>query len=64
MQKSTVDEELFDITVKLLQKANFQIIFPKDIGSLCCGMPFSSKGFAQQAKQKSDELEQALNEVS
>ncbi len=32
--------------------------------NLCCGMPFSSKGFAQQAKQKSDELEHALNEVS
>ncbi len=31
---------------------------------LCCGMPFSSKGFKTQADQKSSELEHALNEVS
>ncbi len=62
--KTTVDEELFDITVKLLKKAGYQIIFPNGMDNLCCGMPFSSKGFAQQAKQKSDELEHALNEVS
>ena len=62
--KTTVDEELFDITVKLLKKAGFQIIFPNGMDSLCCGMPFSSKGFNEQAKQKSNELEHALNEVS
>ena len=62
--KTTVDEELFDLTVKLLKKAGFQIIFPNGMDSLCCGMPFSSKGFNKQAKQKSDELEKALNEVS
>ncbi len=62
--ETTVDEELFDITVKLLQKAGFQIIFPNEIGSLCCGMPFSSKGFNEQGKQKSDELEDALNIAS
>ena len=62
--KTTVDEELFDITVKLLKKAGIQIIFPNGMDSLCCGMPFSSKGFNDQAKQKSNELEHALNEVS
>ncbi len=62
--KTTVDEELFDLTVKLLKKAGFQVLFPNDLGNLCCGMPFSSKGFNKQAKQKSDELEHALQEVS
>ncbi len=62
--KTTVDEELFNVTVKLLKKAGFQILFPNDIKNLCCGMPFSSKGFKNQANQKSSELEHALNEVS
>ncbi len=62
--KTTVDEELFDVTIKLLKKAGFQILFPNNIKGLCCGMPFSSKGFEEEAKQKSSELEKALNEVS
>ena len=61
---STVDEELFDVTIKLLKKAGFQILFPNGMDNLCCGMPFSSKGFNAQAKQKSDELESALNAIS
>ncbi|WP_419774287.1 FAD-binding and (Fe-S)-binding domain-containing protein [Halarcobacter sp.] len=62
--KTTVEEELFDVTVRLLQKAGYQILFPENMDGLCCGMPFSSKGFNKQAKQKSDELEHALQEVS
>lgn len=62
--KTTVDEELFDLTVKLLKKAGFQILFPKNLDKLCCGMPFSSKGFKEQGKLKSAELEEALIEVS
>ena len=62
--ESTVDEELFDLTVKLLQKADFQIIFPENMDNLCCGMPFSSKGYKNQGKKKSDELEDALREAS
>ncbi|AXX85877.1 FAD/FMN-containing dehydrogenase [Malaciobacter marinus] len=61
---SKEEKELFDTTVELLQKAGFEIIFPKQIDNLCCGMPFSSKGFTKQAKIKSDELETALNEAS
>ncbi|WP_321469406.1 FAD-binding and (Fe-S)-binding domain-containing protein [Halarcobacter sp.] len=62
--KTTVDEELFDITIKLLKKAGFQILFPNNLENLCCGMPFSSKGFKEQAQIKSDELEKELNEIS
>jgi D-lactate dehydrogenase len=62
--KSTVDEELFDLTVKLLKKAGFQIIFPEEMDKLCCGMPFSSKGYKEQGKLKSDELEEALKSAS
>ncbi|RXJ68601.1 4Fe-4S ferredoxin [Halarcobacter ebronensis] len=62
--KSTVDEELFDLTVKLLKKAGFQIIFPEEMDKLCCGMPFSSKGYKDQGKIKSDELEESLKKAS
>jgi len=61
---STEDKDLVDVTVELLKKAGFQIIFPEDLSDLCCGMPFSSKGYKDQAKIKSDELEFVLQEVS
>jgi len=54
------DKELFEVTVKLLQKAGFQIIFPQNLQNLCCGMPFSSKGFEEQAQLKSEDLEKEL----
>ncbi|MFV0563312.1 FAD-binding and (Fe-S)-binding domain-containing protein [Malaciobacter mytili] len=61
---SKEEKQLFDTTVELLHKAGFEIIFPKKIDSLCCGMPFSSKGYDKQAKIKSHELEEALIKAS
>lgn len=64
MGQSKEDDEqdiLFDITVSLLSKAGFEVILPKDLENLCCGMPFSSKGFIKQANEKSSQLEQSLN---
>ncbi|RXJ93720.1 4Fe-4S ferredoxin [Malaciobacter molluscorum] len=61
---SKEEKELFDVTVELLKKAGYEIIFPKKIESLCCGMPFSSKGFTTQANTKSKQLEEALLEAS
>ncbi len=61
---SSENEDLVNVTVKLLKKAGYQIIFPNNLEELCCGMPFSSKGFKEQAKIKSDELEFVLQEVS
>lgn len=58
------DKTLYDITIEILQKAGFEIILPKDLDSLCCGMPFSSKGFKKQGDQKSQELETKLIEAS
>lgn len=55
---------LMQKTVELLERAGFQVIFPENVDNLCCGMPFSSKGFPDQAKTKSDELEAALLKVS
>lgn len=57
---SKEEKQLFDVTVELLHKAGFEIIFPENLGNLCCGMPFSSKGFNEAANTKSTQLETAL----
>ena len=61
---SKEEKQLFDVTVELLQKAGYQIIFPQDLPNLCCGMPFSSKGFNEAANTKSSQLEDALLHAS
>lgn len=52
------------VIIGILEKAGYDVIIPKNINSLCCGMPFSSKGYKKEGKQKSDELEKALREAS
>ena len=44
----------------LLEKAGFQVIFPDNLGNLCCGQSFESKGMADLADAKSSEMERAL----
>lgn len=61
---SKEEKELFDTTVELLQKAGYQILFPEDLPNLCCGMPFSSKGYNDAAHTKSSQLELALLHAS
>ena len=50
--------------VDLLQKAGYQVIFPKRMDSLCCGTIWESKGLPAIADQKVRELENALWEAS
>ncbi|MDD2895075.1 MAG: FAD-binding and (Fe-S)-binding domain-containing protein [Aliarcobacter sp.] len=61
---SKEEKQLFDTTVELLLKAGYQILFPEDLPNLCCGMPFSSKGFDEAAHTKSSQLELALLNAS
>ena len=49
---------------QLLLKAGYQVIYPKNLSELCCGMPFSSKGFDEQGEQKQKELARALTKAS
>ena len=51
-------------TVSLLEKAGYQVLFPRNLSSLCCGMAFDSKGFKEAGAMKADELNRALLEVS
>jgi len=51
---------LVDKTVQLLQKAGYEVLFPKDMDKLCCGTIWESKGMMDIADRKSAELEEAL----
>lgn len=37
----------------VLGRAGFEVVYPEDVGSLCCGMPFSSKAFFPAAREAS-----------
>ncbi|WP_158963024.1 FAD-binding and (Fe-S)-binding domain-containing protein [Myroides fluvii] len=54
------DLDLKDLIVLLLHRARYEVIYPENVTNLCCGMPFSSKGFHDEGLQKSTALEEAL----
>ncbi|WP_213880593.1 FAD-binding and (Fe-S)-binding domain-containing protein [Pseudomonas sp. dw_358] len=43
-------------TRQLLEKAGYQVILPDHLDSLCCGQPFASKGYPEQAERKRQTL--------
>ncbi len=55
-----VKDSITEVTIRVLKKAGYGIIFPAGMKNLCCGTPWESKGFAETADEKSSELEQAL----
>jgi len=55
-----VQDSISDVTVKVLEKAGYGVIFPEGMKGLCCGTPWESKGFTEIADVKSTELEVAL----
>lgn len=55
---------LLDKTRGLLEKAGYQVVFPENQDSLCCGQPFASKGYNEQAEHKRQELLAALIKAS
>ena len=57
-------EPLLDTTRALLEKAGFQVVFPDDLNNLCCGQPFASKGYTEQAERKRQETLDALLKAS
>ena len=58
------EKSISEIVITLLERAGYEVIIPENISSLCCGMPFSSKGYKQEGKKKSDELENELRIAS
>jgi Fe-S oxidoreductase len=58
------DLQLTELTHRLLVRAGFTIIYPESMDSHCCGMPFSSKGFAEANQEQSEALEKDLLKAS
>lgn len=58
------DESLTTVTHRLLVKAGYDIIYPKNLDNLCCGMPWLSKGHTEEGNKKSDELISELINIS
>jgi D-lactate dehydrogenase len=57
-------DPLHAVTVRLLEKAGYEVLFPPHMEALCCGTPFESKGFMTQADEKARELQAALLEAT
>ncbi|MCL7945469.1 FAD-binding and (Fe-S)-binding domain-containing protein [Marinobacter sp. ATCH36] len=51
---------LQDKTRQLLKKGGYQVVHPQGLDALCCGQPFASKGYPEQADRKKSELLDAL----
>ena len=62
--KSPVDQALVNKMVALLHKADYEVIFPKNMKKLCCGTIWESKGMIDIADRKAAELGEALWEAS
>lgn len=62
--QSADDLQLTEITHQLLVRAGYSIIYPDKMNTHCCGMPFSSKGFAEANHFQSQALEADLLKVS
>lgn len=52
------------VTARLIRRAGFEIIYPENMASLCCGMPFASKGIDDVADKRARELGRALLDAS
>jgi len=59
-----VQQPLHKAVLNLLKKSGYEVIFPNNMKQLCCGTIWESKGFYNEANQKSSELERALLEAS
>ena len=52
------------VIIGILERAGYEVIIPSNIENLCCGMPFSSKGYVSEGRKKSKELEDELRIAS
>jgi D-lactate dehydrogenase len=57
-------ESLPNKTAALLEKAGYDVVYPKNLANLCCGQPFESKGLPEVADRKAAEVGEALREAS
>lgn len=55
---------LYRVIERTLHKAGFEVVYVPDSHSHCCGVPFASKGFFDQARRKAAALQRALQMAS
>ena len=60
----SMSDDINDRMLSVLKKGGYTVIIPEEKDKLCCGMAFSSKGFRKQAKQKENEMNDALLKAS
>jgi D-lactate dehydrogenase len=53
-----------DAMLALLQRAGFDVVVPENLNGQCCGQPFQSKGFPQQAAEVGGALKKQLSALS
>ncbi len=62
---ATVDRRTeVQVTLDVLALAGYQVLYPENVDTLCCGMAFASKGFKEQASARERELGAALLAVT
>lgn len=57
-------KEQFAVVRSLLDKAGYNVLLPKSLNNLCCGLPYVSKGYNDVASRKIQELKGELLKVS
>jgi len=55
---------LAETILYILDRARWDVVYPRNLDALCCGQPFSSKGFLAATKTMTAKLIQALWEAS
>ncbi|SKA82555.1 D-lactate dehydrogenase [Paucidesulfovibrio gracilis DSM 16080] len=55
---------LMEVTVRVLEKAKFDVVLPHKTNDLCCGKAFETKGLFEEADLKASELNKALLEAT
>ena len=60
----TPEAALSATVIRVLERAGYAPIVPDGVDALCCGQSFASKGMADEADQKSAELEAVLRRAS
>jgi len=58
------DPGIITVTQRLFRKAGFELVYPRNLESLCCGLAFESKGLKQAAAKLSISLGNALFDSS
>jgi len=58
------EKELSEKMVELINKGGYEVIYPENLNSHCCGMAFLSKGYTEAGMKKTNELETALLKAS